>query len=273
MLALPVVASGVAAAAPQPIEYVALGDSAAAGPLIPDQDTAQLGCLRSNHNYPSVVAADLGARLTDVSCSSARTVNLTDVPQSTVGGPVARQIDALGPTTDLVTITSGANDFGLVTTALSCVNPLPQPTGFSCRDRFTKGGQDQQVAQIDAWAPAWGAMLDRVRERAPQARVAVIGYGTYIRPGGCPGTQPIWPQDADYLQSVIAHMNAAMAAQARSRGVEFVDITAATAGHDICAEPAGAYYTGVVPGELAVPLHPTALGMRAIGAHVAQQLR
>jgi lysophospholipase L1-like esterase len=269
-------AAGNAGAAPlQPgaIDYVALGDSAAAGPLLPDQDMSAPGCLRSRDNYPAVVAAALGATLTDVTCSSARTAHLTDTRQGTFAGSVPPQLDALGPDTDLVTVTIGANDFNLFTTALSCTNPLPQPTGTSCRDKFTSGGRNQQRDLIRDWAPTWGAMLDKVRERAPRAEIAVVGYGTYLRPGGCPAQQPIWPQDADYLQSVMADANEAMAAEAARRDIRFIDIRQATSGHDICATPAQAHYAGLVPAEPAVPLHPTVLGMQAIGAHVADELR
>ncbi len=33
--------------------YVALGDSYTSGPLIPQQQPNPLGCLRSDHDYPS----------------------------------------------------------------------------------------------------------------------------------------------------------------------------------------------------------------------------
>ena len=62
------VAGTTAAQADDTLDYVALGDSAAAGPLIPNQDPA-LWCLRSDQNYPQVAAKLLGARLTDVTCS------------------------------------------------------------------------------------------------------------------------------------------------------------------------------------------------------------
>lgn len=269
-------AAGNAGAAPLDagrIDYVAIGDSAAAGPLLPDQDMSAPGCLRSHLNYPAVVAAELGATLTDVSCSSARTANITNTPQRTFSGTATPQLDALSRDTDLVTVTIGANDFNLFTTALSCANPLPQPNGSSCRDKFNAGGRNQQRDQIEGWAPTWGAMLDQVRERAPYAEIAVVGYGTYLRPGGCPAQQPIWSQDADYLQSVMTDANAAMEAEATRRGIRFVDITQATSGHDICAAPGQAAYTGLVPTEPAVPLHPTVFGMQAIGAQVAEQLR
>jgi len=254
------------------VQYVALGDSAAAGPLVNAQDSSSPGCLRSLDNYPSVVAQRLGAQLTDVTCSSARSANVTDTAQPTFSGQVPPQATALGPDTDLVTITIGANDISLFPTVLSCVNPLPEPTGTSCRDKFTAGGVDQQRHMIENVSAGWGSMIESVRDRAPSARIVVIGYGTYIATGGCPGTQPFWPRDADYLQSVIDYGNTVMAATAARHDVEYVDITEATAGHDICTDPATAFYTGIVPTQPAVPLHPTAAGMQAIGNAVADAL-
>ncbi|MDJ0111008.1 SGNH/GDSL hydrolase family protein, partial [Rhodococcus erythropolis] len=255
-----------------PIQYVALGDSAAAGPLVAEQDSSAPGCLRSLGNYPSVVAQRLDAHLTDVTCSSARSANVTDTAQTTFSGQVPPQETALGPDTDLVTITIGANDISLFPTVLSCVNPLPEPTGTSCRDKFTAGGVDQQRQLVENASAGWSSMLESVRDRAPSARIVVIGYGTYIAADGCPGTQPFWPRDADYLQSVIDYGNTVMAATAARHGVEYIDITEATAGHDICTDPATAYYTGIVPTQPAVPLHPTAAGMQAIGKTVADAL-
>ncbi|HEX8870214.1 MAG TPA: GDSL-type esterase/lipase family protein, partial [Lentzea sp.] len=102
------VAGTTTAHAVESIEYVALGDSAAAGPLIPHQDV-ELWCLRSDHNYPQVAAKFLGARLTDVTCSGAETDHL----QGHQFGFVTPQLEALKPTTDLVSLTIGANDIGL----------------------------------------------------------------------------------------------------------------------------------------------------------------
>ncbi|MGN6274564.1 MAG: hypothetical protein ACTHNP_01375 [Solirubrobacterales bacterium] len=40
-------------------DYVALGDSYAAGPLIPNP-VLPLGCLKSDHNYPHLAAPGIG---------------------------------------------------------------------------------------------------------------------------------------------------------------------------------------------------------------------
>ncbi|MGK5529778.1 SGNH/GDSL hydrolase family protein [Streptomyces sp. URMC 129] len=243
--------------------YVALGDSAAAGPLIPAQTDA--GCLRSDHNYPAVAAEALGAELTDVSCSGA---TLEDFDS---GG--APQYDALDAATDLVTVTIGGNDSNLVGTSLGCVNLLPPPLGLSCADRLTAGGTDRVAASIEAWAPAFGRALDEIHRRAPNARVLVVGYGTYIRDGGCWPTQPVWGKDADYLQGSVDTLNDVLREQARLHGATYVDIAAVSAGHDTCAPAGERYLEGLVPTSPAAPLHPNARGMAAFGAAVADAAR
>ena len=61
-LAALTVTAAPAQAAPPTGRYVALGDSFTSGPLIPTQ--VDLNCVRSNRNYPSVVAAEIGSLLT-----------------------------------------------------------------------------------------------------------------------------------------------------------------------------------------------------------------
>ena len=59
--AIGVVAPATAAQAQTPpASYVALGDSYTAGPLIPNQQPDPLGCLRSDRNYPHLVAPATG---------------------------------------------------------------------------------------------------------------------------------------------------------------------------------------------------------------------
>ncbi|MDX3658595.1 SGNH/GDSL hydrolase family protein [Streptomyces sp. ID05-26A] len=257
--------AGTSTAQADTLDYVALGDSAAAGPLIPNQDPA-LWCLRSsNNNYPQVAAKILNATLTDVSCSGAKT---TDFAQRQFGF-VKPQYDALKSTTDLVSITIGGNDVGLVQTALGCINLLPEPIGLSCEDRLTSGG-DQVAAAIGKWAPEFGKALDEVKRRAPHAKILVTGYGTYIRPGGCYPVQPIWARDADYLQGSVNLLSATAKQEAEKRGATYVDLAAVSVGHDTCAKPSERYLEGLIPTTIAAPLHPNAQGMAAFGATVAR---
>ena len=70
--------------APKIGQYVALGDSYTAAPLVPVTDVAN-GCFRSDHNYPALAAKALGAELEDRSCGGARTADLP--PASTPTSP------------------------------------------------------------------------------------------------------------------------------------------------------------------------------------------
>ncbi|NUR98406.1 MAG: SGNH/GDSL hydrolase family protein [Kribbellaceae bacterium] len=256
--------SGPAAAqASGQLEYVALGDSSAAGPLIPPQ--IDVPCLRSALNYPHVAAAELGAQLADVTCSGAV---IPDFSGNQFGFEPP-QFNALKPTTDLVTVAIGGNDTGLVAAALSCINLLPPPAGTSCKERFTAGGQDQLAARIDATAAPFGQALDRIRQLAPHARVLVTGYGTYIRPNGCYPQIPVWPIDANYLQSTIDRLNTMLATQSAAHGAHYVDLRTPSIGHDACAPIGERWLEGLVPSSAAAPLHPSAAGMAAFGELVA----
>ena len=79
--ALTVGAAGASAA-----NWAGLGDSYAAGPLIPNQQLNPLGCLRSDRNFAHLAAASLGRSLADVSCSGAKTDDMT-APQDVTPGP------------------------------------------------------------------------------------------------------------------------------------------------------------------------------------------
>ncbi|MDV6260460.1 SGNH/GDSL hydrolase family protein [Rhodococcoides yunnanense] len=261
------------ASAPASLDYVALGDSAAAGPRIPNQVGAP-GCQQSDSNYPHILAEELAAAsFVDVTCSGAVTENIVSTPQGTSSGEVPVQLDAVSADTDLVTITIGGNDIGLVSTAVGCLTFTASSANNVCKDRLTAGGVDTVAAAIAEKTPIWGAMLDAVTERAPDARILVVGYGTYLPDGGCFPTQPMLPEDADYIQGSITAMNEALKTQADEHGAEFVDTEALSVGHDVCVAPDQRYFEGVVPQNPAAPLHPTAAGMAAIGDAVAEAVR
>src|SRR3954463_4346568 len=98
-LTLSVLALAVAPAA-HAADWVGLGDSYAAGPLIPNQSLSPLGCLRSDHNFAHLSAAAVGDSLADVSCSGATTADMTS-SQSTNAGTNPPQFNALTAATKI----------------------------------------------------------------------------------------------------------------------------------------------------------------------------
>lgn len=251
------------------LQYVALGDSFAAAPLVRPADTSDPKCVRSLADYPHVAAGALGATLTDVSCSGATSDDFTG---SQYPG-AAPQYDALSAETDLVSVTIGANDAALSKLTVGCLNVLPKPLGKSCAAANTESGTDRYGTAIDAWAPKFDVVLDTIRQRAPNAKVFVVGYGEYFRAGGCFPVQPYWGQDADYIQAKIDQLGTELRTTAARHGATFVDTKALDTGHDSCAAPADRYIEGAVSTRDAFPLHPNATGSRAYGRALAEAVQ
>ncbi|MFF4239745.1 SGNH/GDSL hydrolase family protein [Actinomadura geliboluensis] len=252
-----------------PVEYVALGDSMASGPLIPNI-TGPIGCGRSTHNYAHELAAALGANLRDVTCSGAKSRHMTE-PQSTSvagvdTGTVPPQFDALTASTTLVTLTIGGNDVGLVGIAEDCINL--DPTATPCKGEF-----ETEVAQrTQELGPRLSAVLDGIRARSPKARIVVTGYGLYIKPNGCWPVQPVLPTDANFLQGAVNAMNGVIRDQANAHGATYIDLVTPSAGHDACQSATKRWVEGYVPLNPAAPLHPNARGEAAYAAIIGNTL-
>jgi lysophospholipase L1-like esterase len=264
-LAVTLAGAGVAMAQDVTGEYVALGDSYTAGPLIPVQTGQPPGCLRSDHNYPSLVRQTLRSSVfRDVSCSGATTEDMTS-PQQVTGGANPPQLSALSGDTQLVTLGIGGNDIGFVEIIENCaVRSSTKPLGAACKDYYNRTGRDELDARIAATAPKVAAVLDAIHRRAPDARVLVVGYPT-ILPDSGPGCYPVVPfspGDVAYLRQVEKHLNAMLADRATRGGAVFVDTYRTSIGHDICQLPGTKWVEGLVPTAPAAPVHPNALGMR-----------
>ncbi|CCH34739.1 SGNH/GDSL hydrolase family protein [Actinosynnema sp. NPDC047251] len=263
-----------AQATPKYRHYVALGDSYASGPFIPDQRTDPLGCFRSTRNYASVVAAKLGpGKFTDVSCGGATTVDMT-APQGVPLGPNPPQFDALTADTDLVTLTIGGNDIGFGEIILTCAREsVLDPWGAPCEQHYTAGGTDALAARIAAAGPKISAVLHGIKDRAPRAKVVVVGYLRILPPsGGCWPVVPISVGDVPYLDGTQRTLNAMIGARTTAAGATFVDPYPIGLGHDVCALPGVKWVEGLIPTAPAFPVHPNAAGMRAIGDLVARAL-
>lgn len=282
-LALTVAASAPAtAASPQPrqhastIDYVALGDSYTAGPLIPTISGAPPGCLRSSQNYPALVAQALRpASFTDVSCSGAATPDLGRPQTVSLGGKNPPQLDALRPDTDVVTLGISGNDIRFIEIVNTCARLSPtEPSGAACREFYTAGGTDQLAVRVSAAAPKVAAALRAVADRAPDARILLVGYPVLVPDTG-PGCSPAVPftaGDVAYLRQVEAQLNAMLAEQAQLAGATYVDTYTPSIGHDWCQPVGTKWVESLKPTSPAAPVHPNALGMQATARAVLAAL-
>ena len=260
--ALSVGAAGASAA-----DWAGLGDSYAAGPLIPNQQLSPLGCLRSDHNFAHLAAAALGRSLADASCSGAKTDDMT-APQDVTPGQNPPQFNALTTDTQIVTLQIGGNDIGFTSILENCAtaNPFAHP----CRDKYVVNGHDTLADKIAATAPKVATVLQGIHARSPGARVFVVNYAAILPEtgSGCWPQVPIAFADVPYLRSVEKNLNAMLAQQAAANDARIVDDYTASIGRDACKSSSTRWVEPLVPANAAAPFHPNARGEAGIAAEV-----
>ena len=248
------------------LTYVALGDSYTAAPALADTDPAD-PCLRSSGNYPAQVADALGessrVELRDRSCSAAVTADLT-APQTAGGQQVPPQLDALDRRTDLVTLSMGGNDFSVFLRLVGGCVALAEGDldGSPCTDAAAGDAPLADVAPeieqrlVDAVA--------KVRERAPQAQVLLVGYPQLIPDrGSCPALLPIATGDLPFAREGNRALSDLVARAAARSDAAYVDVWSASRDHDVCAdEPWVAGRAGDASG--AIPFHPLPVEQAAV---------
>jgi len=265
----------VSPTAPDPLagvydEYVALGDSFTAGPLIAPPDPDGESCGRSLANYPNKVADRLQIdTLRDMSCSGADTTHLT-TRQSNLFGENPPQLRALRPSTDLVTLGIGGNDFGVFgRLVVGCARVADEDLdGAPCRQQLSDlvGVFDQIQARITE-------ALRTIQERSPDAEILLVGYPHLApRNGTCTDELPFAAGDYGFARDLEQGLNDALRAAASLAEVEFVDVGAASAGHDACAgDEAWVNGRRAKQGE-ALSYHPFERGMTAVADLVRAEL-
>ncbi|MER5864814.1 SGNH/GDSL hydrolase family protein [Kitasatospora sp. NPDC002040] len=266
--------------------YVALGDSYAAGALVPNQSGGL--CLRSDQNYGHLVAAALkSTSYTDVTCSAAKIRHLTEAQY----GVYQPQLNALAANTSLVTLGIGGNDLGVSDLGVAeliatCVGgAVVNPFGTPCKDVYADGhwawrdwqfqwvyGEDKLRTRIADAAPQLADGLRRIHAKSPNAKVLLVGYPSVVPAVGtnCIGRQPVTSGDVEYLHGVLSDLNAMLARTAAANGATYVDTATPTKGHDACSDTP--WIEGLLPSSPAAPFHPNAAGEKAMAGAVLKVL-
>ncbi|CAN5245057.1 SGNH/GDSL hydrolase family protein [soil metagenome] len=250
--------------------YVALGDSFTAGPLVPTTDLAN-GCLRSDGNYPALLADGHDLDLTDVSCSGATTQDLLRRQRTVQDASVPPQLMALDRRTDLVTLGIGGNDQGLFSTLVqTCLKPREQvPAGSPCTDSETAG---KMLGGLDTVGDDVELALSRIQRRAPRARVVLVGYLRVVPSSGtCADRLPFTDRDVRFGDRLIRALAAELEDAARAAEVDYLDMYAASRGHDVCSTDPWVQGAESTPG-VAAAFHPLAAGMQAVTAELEDLL-
>jgi hypothetical protein len=271
-VAASLIALAAAPAAARAADWVGLGDSYAAGPLIPNQSLSPLGCLRSDHNFAHLSAAAVGDSLADVSCSGATTADMTSA-QSTDAGTNPPQFDALSAATKVVSLQIGGNDIGFTSILENCAtaNPFSHP----CQDKYGTGPNNQLEQRIDATAPKVAAVLQGIHAKSPAAKVLVVAYAAILPAtgSGCWPTVPISFSDVPYLRQIEIDLNKMLATQAAANGARYVDDYTPSITFNACTPASVRWVEPLVPANAAAPFHPNARGEAGVSVSVTAAAR
>ncbi len=107
------------------------------------------------------------------------------------------------------------------------------------------------------------SVLAGIRQRAPEARVLVVGYPQLAPAEGRCDELPLADGDYAYARRVTTGLNDALRGAAREAGATYLDVASAGRGHTVCAaEP---WVNGrTTDRSEALAYHPLAAGQRAV---------
>jgi lysophospholipase L1-like esterase len=251
-----------------------LGSSFAAGPGI--EPVADRAARRSARNYPHLLAARLGAELTDLTISGATTATIIDTPQRLLNHVFPPQIQGLPADADLVTITAGGNDLkyagSMIRFALAgrlSRRLVTRPLGAL----FGRGGVPHpEAADLERAAHGLVRIVNAVHSKAAGARVLLVDYVTVLGPAAEPGPDaPFDRATLDALRRLGDNVTQVFALAAEQSDAELVRVSETSRDHALgSAQP---WVTGLPARRFkTAPFHPNAAGMQGITDIIIAQL-
>jgi len=239
------VAAMPAAEAASAVNYVALGDSYSSGLGAGSYVSSSGSCDRSANAYPEQWAAAYSpASFVSVACAGATT---SDV--------ISSQVSALSAATTLVSITIGGNDAGFSGVMETCV----LRSTSSCLSAVT-AAKSIVTSQLPARLTS---TLQAIRQRAPSARIVLLGYPDLYdlsKSGTCIGLST---QDRTALNSGADALDTALQAavtRAADPGIVYADVRGQFAPHEICDADRWLHSVDLLA--ISSSYHPTASGQK-----------
>ncbi|MFE5299239.1 SGNH/GDSL hydrolase family protein [Streptomyces sp. NPDC056632] len=221
------------------LDYVALGDSYSSGVGSGSYDSASGDCKRSTKAYPVLWKnANSPSSFAFTACSGARTGDVT-----------ANQLGPLSTATDLVSLTIGGNDAGFADVMTTCV----LQSEATCINRV-----NQAKSYVDTTLPGkLDAVYTAIRNKAPNARVVVLGYPRFYKlSGSC--IAGLSENERSAINGASDYLNAATAKRAADHGFTFASVAPAFTGHEICSSSAWLHSVNWL--NIGESYHPTAAG-------------
>ncbi|MFJ5776203.1 SGNH/GDSL hydrolase family protein [Streptomyces sp. NPDC093094] len=210
-----VIGASPASAATGP--YAALGDSYSSGEGTGNYISSSGSCRRSPNAYPQLWAsANSPSSFAFVACSGATTQDV-----------INNQLGALNGATSLVTVSAGGNDAGFAGAMQTCVLQGTDAC-LTAVDNAKTFATNQLPARLNS-------LYTQIRNRAPNARVVVLGYPHLYKIGGsC--SFGISDTSRNAINSAADTIDSVTSGRASAHGFAFGDVRGIFTNHEICSD-------------------------------------
>jgi hypothetical protein len=171
----------------------------------------------------------------------------------------------------VVTLGIGVNDAGFSSIAAYECIALAQddPSGSPCED----ANAGKLPAVFKRMQSRLEGAFEAIAQRAPDARILAVGYPRLLTgSGGCPDRLPLAEGDVDFVRGAYERLNLTIEAAARATNIEYVDVAAASKGHDICSDEPWINGDRKDRRTKAAPYHPTPAEQTAVAEMVLDLL-
>jgi lysophospholipase L1-like esterase len=227
------------------LQYVALGDSYAAGVGAPPYSGS---CSQSNNGYPELLDSEKHIHLqVNATCAGATTSTVADT-----------QLSELTPGIELVTLTVGGNDLGFRGLAGPCL----AGTQEDCLKAI--GAAEGKLSGLGG---VLTELYGDVAEAAPKALIVVTGYPYLLEPDQSDDAITAFNGATTALNTTIA--NAVIATH--NDNIVYFDATVPFKDHGIGGDPDDDFINS--PTDVVEDFHPNAAGYRAYADALSAAIR
>jgi lysophospholipase L1-like esterase len=231
------------ASAQSAVNYVALGDSYAAGVGAGQTISSSRSCDRSSGAYSALwAAANDPASFVFASCSGA-----------TVRAVLRKQLSALSGSTTLVSLTVGGDNAGFTKVLETCT--------ISSTSTCVKAVNKAETKVTDALPAALNSLLSAIKADAPNATVVILGYPDFYdlsQSSSCSAVDGLSTTDRTDVDQGIDLIDGVLQTAAARNGDVFADVRPAFAGHEIC--DSDSWLNAIDLADITSSYHPTAAG-------------
>lgn len=214
--ALAVAASvmGTAEAATQP-QYVALGDSYAAGDGAGTYLSDGTSCHRSLLGYPGLVSSTGKYALNLQACSGA-----------TTGDVLSKQLTSDLSTAAYVTVTVGGNDIGFADVLTTCLG-----TNTTACVTAVTAAETKATAELPT---KLDAVLGAIKAKATSAKIVATNYPRLFNGSDCSLLTSFTKDEMTRLNKGADTLSSVIKTAADKAGIGFVDVRTPFVGHAVC---------------------------------------